>query len=78
MFVEAGGDLDELQKLGGWKSSEMVMRYAHFRADHLRVSESRLDKILRGVASGEQQVNLDSRHTCDTPEPADAGLPEVN
>ena len=33
--VMAGTPLGELQKLGGWKSYNMVLRYAHFSSDHL-------------------------------------------
>lgn len=33
--VQQGTPLHALQELGGWESSEMVRRYAHFSADHL-------------------------------------------
>ncbi len=33
--VQSGTRLEELQKLGGWKSLSMVTRYAHFAPDHL-------------------------------------------
>jgi integrase len=33
--VQAGTPLEVLQKLGGWSQISMVLRYAHFSADHL-------------------------------------------
>lgn len=33
--VQAGTPLEVLQKLGGWASYSMVLRYAHFAPDHL-------------------------------------------
>lgn len=50
MLLEAGVDLDELQKLGGWSSREMVMRYAHFRTAYLRGAATKIDQVLGGVA----------------------------
>lgn len=41
--VQSGTSLQELMELGGWSSYEMVMRYAHLAADHLRVAACRLD-----------------------------------
>ena len=46
MLVEAGEDLDRIQKLGGWESREMVERYAHFRTEHLRGSSQKVDKFI--------------------------------
>lgn len=40
--VQAGTPLNVLQELGGWESAEMVRRYAHFSADHLREHAERL------------------------------------
>lgn len=34
--VMSGVSLEELQKLGGWKTLAMVTRYAHLSADHLK------------------------------------------
>jgi integrase len=56
MQLEAGTDLDTLQKLGGWKSREMVTRYAHFRTEHLRGPASAIDKVLGGVAGTNPQI----------------------
>lgn len=33
--VQSGTPLNILQELGGWESTEMVRRYAHFSAAHL-------------------------------------------
>lgn len=66
MFVESGGDLDELQKLGGWKTREMVLRYAHFRTEHLRGHAQLVDKALGGLLAKSQQVPHDERRNHDT------------
>ena len=41
--VQNGTPLQELMELGGWASYEMVLRYAHLAADHLRGAASRID-----------------------------------
>jgi len=41
--VQSGTSLQELMELGGWSSYEMVMRYAHLAADHLRVAAGRIE-----------------------------------
>ena len=38
----------QLQALGGWQSGVMVRRYAHLSAEHLAISASKLDILLRG------------------------------
>jgi integrase len=55
-MVEAGTDLDTLQKLGGWESREMVTRYAHLRTEHLRGSSSNLDKVFGDLLPEDPQV----------------------
>jgi integrase len=40
--VQNGTPLHALQELGGWESSEMVRRYAHFSAEHLAPYADRL------------------------------------
>ncbi|WP_288408312.1 site-specific integrase [uncultured Herbaspirillum sp.] len=35
--VQSGTPLHVLQELGGWRTYDMVLRYAHFSADHLAV-----------------------------------------
>jgi hypothetical protein len=37
-----------LQRLGGWRSSVMVERYAHLAPEHLAKAASRLDSLLGG------------------------------
>lgn len=39
-----------LQELGGWRSSEMVRRYAHLSSDHLAEYADRMSGNLRLVA----------------------------
>lgn len=41
--VQSGTSLQELMELGGWATLEMVMRYAHLAADHLRTAACRID-----------------------------------
>lgn len=41
--VQNGTPLRELMELGGWASYEMVLRYAHLAADHLRGAACRID-----------------------------------
>jgi len=43
---EAGTPTHELQRLGGWKSMEMVERYAHVAPEGLQVAAFRLDNAL--------------------------------
>jgi integrase len=38
--------LQELMELGGWKSYEMVLRYAHLAPEHLAEAASRIDRRL--------------------------------
>ncbi len=44
----AGTPTHELQKLGGWRNSSMVERYAHLSSDHLAESAKRIEKMLPG------------------------------
>jgi integrase len=41
--VQSGTSLQELMELGSWQTFEMVMRYAHLAADHLRTAACRID-----------------------------------
>jgi integrase len=45
---QAGTPTHELQRLGGWRSSVMVERYAHLAPDHLARAANRLDSLLGG------------------------------
>lgn len=40
---QAGTSCDELKELGGWKSRQMVDRYAKFAAEHLAAAASRIE-----------------------------------
>jgi integrase len=45
---QAGTPTHELQRLGGWRSSVMVERYAHLAPDHLAQAAARIDSLLGG------------------------------
>jgi integrase len=40
--VQSNTPLQQLMELGGWASYEMVLRYAHLAADHLRAAANRI------------------------------------
>jgi len=40
----SGTSLQELMKLGGWKSFEMVLRYAHLAPEHLSSAAKRIER----------------------------------
>ncbi len=42
--VMNGTGLQELMELGGWKSYEMVLRYAHLAPEHLSNAASRIER----------------------------------
>lgn len=46
---QAGTPTYELQRLGGWKTMEMVERYAHVAPEGLQVAAGRLDNVLSGT-----------------------------
>ena len=54
---QSGTPTHELQRLGGWRSSVMVERYAHLAPDHLAKAANRLDALLGGydLATSEQE-----------------------
>jgi integrase len=43
--VMNGVSLIELQRLGGWKSSQMVQRYAHLSTEHLATAASKVKPV---------------------------------
>ena len=52
-LVMKGVDLQSIAKLGGWKTLQMVMRYAHLALDHLQDAVDRLlERRESKVASG--------------------------
>jgi integrase len=42
--VMNGTGLQELMELGGWKSYEMVLRYAHLAPEHLSTAAARIER----------------------------------
>jgi hypothetical protein len=40
----SGTSLQELMELGGWKSFEMVLRYAHLAPEHLSAAAKRIER----------------------------------
>lgn len=47
--VMSGTNLQELMELGGWKSYEMVLRYAHLAPEHLSDAAARIERGLEIV-----------------------------
>ena len=45
---QAGTPTHELQKLGGWRTGEMVERYAHLAPEHLANAAAQLDSVFNG------------------------------
>jgi hypothetical protein len=41
--IQAGTPMHELQRLGGWRTGEMVERYAHLAPEHLAIAVERID-----------------------------------
>ncbi len=48
--VMSGTSLQELMELGGWKSYEMVLRYAHLAPEHLSGAAARIEQTMGVVA----------------------------
>lgn len=51
--VQRGTPLHDLQELGGWKSAQMVRRYAHFSAGHLALHAANLPVLIAARVGGE-------------------------
>jgi integrase len=68
--VQGGTPLHALQELGGWESSEMVRRYAHFSAEHLAPYADRLC-ALRVVGSDNGTI---TSHPTDETSEAESNL----
>jgi len=60
---QSGTPTHELQRLGGWRSSVMVERYAHLAPDHLARAANRLDSLFGGydLATLEKKEGLAER-----------------
>ena len=54
----SGTNLQELMELGGWKSYEMVLRYAHLAPEHLSDAAARIERGLEIVTN---DVTISSR-----------------
>jgi len=49
--VMSGTNLQELMELGGWKSYEMVLRYAHLAPEHLSNAAARIERGMEVVTN---------------------------
>jgi integrase len=56
--VQRGTSLQELQELGGWATFEMVLRYAHLAADHLKSAASRIEGTISAQPEREGCLRL--------------------
>jgi integrase len=57
-LIQNGTPLFDLQVMGGWKSAEMVQRYAHFSGDVLAQHSSVLDRLLYDTFASRGQKAL--------------------
>jgi len=55
--VMSGTNLQELMELGGWKSYEMVLRYAHLAPEHLSDAAARIERGM-GVVTDDATISL--------------------
>jgi integrase len=55
--VMNGTSLQELMELGGWKSYEMVLRYAHLAPEHLSNAAARIERRL-GIVGYDSTISL--------------------
>jgi integrase len=56
-LIQAGVDLYTVQKLGRWKTTQMVMRYAHHYPESLRRGVEILDKVRKEFSTNLAQSN---------------------
>lgn len=59
--VMNGTTLQELMELGGWKSYEMVLRYAHLAPEHLSSAAARIERAL-GTVGSNSTISLRSKN----------------
>jgi integrase len=62
--VQSGTSLPELMELGGWKSYEMVLRYAHLAPEKLSSVASRIER--RPVATAKEAPGGQNVAPCAT------------
>jgi integrase len=55
--VMSGTSLQELMELGGWKSYEMVLRYAHLAPEHLSNAAARIERGF-GIVTDDATISL--------------------
>lgn len=55
---QAGVSIDRLKELGGWKSQEMVERYAHLNVSHLAAHAFVIEQMIAGVTHTSQGNGL--------------------
>jgi len=55
--VMNGTTLQELMELGGWKSFEMVLRYAHLAPEHLSTAAARIERDF-GIVESDATFSL--------------------
>lgn len=55
--VMSGTSLQELMELGGWKSYEMVLRYAHLAPEHLSQAARRIERAW-GIVGNDSTISL--------------------
>ena len=58
---QAGTSCDELKELGGWKSRQMVDRYAKYATEHLTVAAARIVRITSEEKNDDDTVTFLSR-----------------
>jgi hypothetical protein len=57
IHVMNGTTLQELMELGGWKSYERVLRYAHLAPEHLSNAAARIERRL-GTVENDSTISL--------------------
>ena len=62
--MQSGTSLPELMELGGWKSYEMVLRYAHLAPEKLSSVAGRIERqALALVEQGPRSANVANNAT---------------
>jgi integrase len=55
--VQQGTSLQELMELGGWKSLDMVLKYAHLSSNHLQAAAQRIESVTLPEQTGHDPVD---------------------
>jgi hypothetical protein len=56
--VQSGTSLPELMELGGWKSYEMVLRYAHLAPEKLSSVAGRIERQASRLVEPSRSANV--------------------